>query len=518
MDNKSLIALLAGLGTAAGVAIYAIPKLIPSGGNGGGNQEPSPPPITGGFSAKIISSLTSALVNTPIDFTAQINGGQGPYSVTWSFGDGKVDSGESVTHVYTIPGTFLITCTILDVMNRRLQVYQYVAIGSNNVPQPPPPPPPTQTDVILGFSISPTSGQAPISVSGNVSVTDSRAAILWNWGDGTITQNQATPSKTYNSPGTFNGYCKVTNPDGKSEQKSFTIVVSPKPTSSSVISNFNPPVGSGVEDYTNFKSSIALGTPQLETSILWDWGDGTKVSGGLSKDHVYSSPGVYSFKVSATYKGVTETRTAQITVTTSATVPKGEIVVTNKIYNRYFFYGNFQGTGLSFAWNFGDGKTGTGKTIDHVYSSPGSYLVLCTVTDSLGQKQSDTVTVSVSNSDVAPKEGDAVVTIVEPMKLLSYQIVNGVANYQLQSNVKTKNMRSDISINATLYIKVLTIEADNTSKTLFNTNFVISVPPSGEVIKTFTTGLLSTAESPFFVTAQLFVGSDLIADYDSQVL
>jgi PKD repeat protein len=41
----------------------------------------------------------------------------------------------------------------------------------------------------------------------------------------------------------------------------------------------------------------------------------------------------------------------------------------------------FLGTAQSYAWNFGDGGTGSGKTADHVYGAPGDYTVTLTATD-----------------------------------------------------------------------------------------------------------------------------------------
>jgi PKD repeat protein len=44
------------------------------------------------------------------------------------------------------------------------------------------------------------------------------------------------------------------------------------------------------------------------------------------------------------------------------------------------------GTIASYAWDFGDGTTGTGASATHAYQSAGTYTVRLTVTDSAGQK------------------------------------------------------------------------------------------------------------------------------------
>jgi PKD repeat protein len=44
------------------------------------------------------------------------------------------------------------------------------------------------------------------------------------------------------------------------------------------------------------------------------------------------------------------------------------------------------GTIVSYAWDFGDGATGTGASPAHAYAGPGTYTVRLTVTDHAGQK------------------------------------------------------------------------------------------------------------------------------------
>jgi len=52
------------------------------------------------------------------------------------------------------------------------------------------------------------------------------------------------------------------------------------------------------------------------------------------------------------------------------------------------------GSWSSFAWDFGDGTTGTGAAIDHVYTAPGNYLVTLTAIDASGQVGQATVQIT----------------------------------------------------------------------------------------------------------------------------
>ncbi|HXG56965.1 MAG TPA: PKD domain-containing protein, partial [Vicinamibacterales bacterium] len=49
----------------------------------------------------------------------------------------------------------------------------------------------------------------------------------------------------------------------------------------------------------------------------------------------------------------------------------------------------------SFRWDFGDGGTGTGRTITHTYTAPGTYFVRLTITDALGRAAFTTKSITV---------------------------------------------------------------------------------------------------------------------------
>jgi PKD repeat protein len=64
-----------------------------------------------------------------------------------------------------------------------------------------------------------------------------------------------------------------------------------------------------------------------------------------------------------------------------------------------------EGPVASYAWDFGDGQTGTGKTASRTYAAAGTYPVKLTVTDSAGATGTVTRTVTVSGGTTPPPVG-----------------------------------------------------------------------------------------------------------------
>jgi len=71
---------------------------------------------------------------------------------------------------------------------------------------------------------------------------------------------------------------------------------------------------------------------------------------------------------------------------------------------------------VSWDWNFGDDSTGSGETVDHVYSAEGLYKVTLTVTDNEGYTDTSEATVEIAKpaESSAPSTGDDTAPIVPP--------------------------------------------------------------------------------------------------------
>jgi YVTN family beta-propeller protein len=112
-----------------------------------------------------------------------------------------------------------------------------------------------------------------------------------------------------------------------------------------------------------------------------------------------SAPGPLSVGVTVTDSNGVSVRSANVTVAVanalSATISAS--AVTASVGQSIAFTASASGgTGATtYAWQFGDGSTGTGSTASHAYATPGNYSVTLWVNDTVGGTFEKTVTITV---------------------------------------------------------------------------------------------------------------------------
>jgi hypothetical protein len=90
----------------------------------------------------------------------------------------------------------------------------------------------------------------------------------------------------------------------------------------------------------------------------------------------------------------------------SFTVSPGGTAITGVTFFQYA--GTATGTGLTYAWKFGDGTTASGPTATHLYLVSGSYNVVLTVTNSSGSATAANISTarSISGDWASPINGN----------------------------------------------------------------------------------------------------------------
>lgn len=141
-------------------------------------------------------------------------------------------------------------------------------------------------------------------------------------------------------------------------------------------------------------------------SYAWDFGDGATGS-GASAQHAYAAAGTYTVTLTVTDDaGATATTTSAVTVVAPAhdnVAPTASFTSTTADLSASFdatASTDADGTIGSYAWDFGDGATGSGANAQHVYAAAGTYTVTLTVTDDAGATGTTVSTVTVTDPPV----------------------------------------------------------------------------------------------------------------------
>jgi PKD repeat protein len=72
------------------------------------------------LAVEITSSDTEGVAPATFDFEANVTGGTVPYTYSWDFGDGSVESDddETIDHTFDVAGNYTISATVTDSTGR----------------------------------------------------------------------------------------------------------------------------------------------------------------------------------------------------------------------------------------------------------------------------------------------------------------------------------------------------------------------------------------------------------------
>jgi len=259
------------------------------------------------------------------------------------------------------------------------------------------------------FTADPTSGVAPLEVAFNASnSSDSDGTIVsyaWDFKDGE-TGNGETISHTFSSIGSYNVMLTVTDNDGATDSITKTINVT-ETLNQSPIASFTADPTFGVAPLeVAFNASNSSDPDGSITSYAWDFKDG-ETGNGETISHTFSSIGSYNVMLTVTdndgatdliTKTINVTETSNQSPTASFTAdPTSGVAPLEVSFNASNSY-DPDGSIISYAWDFKDGATGSGQTINHTFSSIGSYNAELTVTDNEGATDSTAKTITVTET------------------------------------------------------------------------------------------------------------------------
>ncbi len=137
-------------------------------------------------------------------------------SYTWDFGDGKTASGRTVSHAYSVAGTYVATLRVTDGIGRSASTTQSITVGAASGPT-------------AAFDVSPTDPLVSQPVNFNAAASTAPAgrridSYTWDFGDGTFGSGQIV-SHSYGLPRSYTVVLTVNDDTGKKATTSKAVSV-----------------------------------------------------------------------------------------------------------------------------------------------------------------------------------------------------------------------------------------------------------------------------------------------------
>lgn len=331
-----------------------------------------------GSTPAIIANPTSG----PVPLTVDFEGSSGGYPVDWlwEYGDLLYDHGQYATHTYTDTGIYTVTLTAY--YNDRDPVSTTT---------------PIEVDPVADFTMTPSVGNAPLTVQFTDESLGTISAYSW-WASDGWTTSVKNPSYTFTQSGTYLVKHGVETPEGLYDESSQYINVYPT-------ADFTWYPSQGDEPLTVQFIDTSLGGGILST---WDFGDGTSATfydepGQSAPVHVYEQLG--SYEVTLTRMGynylpdyITKT------VNLMERPPVADFTASPRSGSKPLtvdFIDQSSGEPTDWYWDFNnDGIVdSTSKNPSYTYSANGDYTVKLTVTNA-GGSDSETKAAYIRVSDV----------------------------------------------------------------------------------------------------------------------
>lgn len=307
-------------------------------------------------------SVTGGCTPLAVSFTDNSTPGSGTISsIVWDFGDGNTAQGATASHTYTVGGSFSVTTIVENSFGCRKSLTMPNLINADETPN-------------VDFTAdAPGSCVTPHTV--NFRATGSGAATFaWTFGDGGTSTGQF-PAHTYTAEGRYNVVLTARSTQGCERVVSKPAFVAIERTRTDFVVDGNACAETNV--------TLRNTTTPAATYSYWVLPDG-RTSTATNPTFYFAAPGTYNITLTSGPAGCEETVSKTITVHPK---PQAAFTASPQSGCATPFSTQFtsQSTGATtYAWDFGDGETGTGDAPAHSYRNYGSYDVRLLVTSAQG--------------------------------------------------------------------------------------------------------------------------------------
>ncbi|MFZ9942277.1 MAG: PKD domain-containing protein [Bacteroidia bacterium] len=311
--------------------------------------------------AFVADTLVTCNANQVITFTALTSSA----NYTWYFGDGGSLSGTSgtVQYVYGSAGVYTVTLVTTNAFGcvDTATISNYITIKNN--PRP-----------IINVSGGLNSC---VPVYPSISTpTGNLHSILWNFGNNT-TSTQPSSNQVYTVPGTYNISLNVIYNNGCVNSNS--VVLNARPLTSAYFTVSND---TGCAPFT---TTLIHQYPGPNLTYQWQLVNGTTPGTSANQTVTYPNAGVYLPSLTVTNAfGCSNTQIATSPIVVSSVNAQFTADDIDGCPPHTVNFSHPGGPGLSYLWNFGNGQTSNLQNPSHTYTTPGSFTVSLTVTNTIG--------------------------------------------------------------------------------------------------------------------------------------
>ncbi len=277
-------------------------------------------------------------------------------SWAWDFGDGNLSSDQNPQHAYLNSGVFDVQLIVAN---------QHACAGTATLPMEIFQIPDAQINVVPGNTVC---AQSPLSFQG----TDNNGTVVvdwqWDFGDGTALVTGQNAIHSYTNAGVYQVTLTTNNQNNCSDVVTTTVFINSLPQCDFSMS---PNDSSCVNEVIAFSG---VGTADI---INWSWqfGDGTTGT-GQNTTHAYLTDGTFSVISIVTNGNGCENTASHTRVLVDMSALDFTITPPTSCQN-YLVEMNGVGEANFTPWNwdFGDGNSTVGHSVDHTYLQADTVIV-----------------------------------------------------------------------------------------------------------------------------------------------
>lgn len=321
-------------------------------------------------------------VNSPTDanlkseFEALVSNGVGPFNYTWTL-DSHTLYGKDVNYTFSSSGIYQIGLTIVDSVSQSSSASYTETVD---------PSPSVRINSEYGSTVD-------VNVNDSLSASVSGGVPGYNYTwyvDGVAVNQSSSFGYSFSSTGTYTVEIQIVDKYGETNSSSLTITVEPR-----VGVNIYGPSNTDINTQTVYEANATLSSGDKVVNTTW-YLSGQKITTGLLDSGLFlelivPDRGTYNLSVQVTDSGGSTNSTYKIITVnplpTVAIIPS-YVTLDTGISDQFTSSETGGASPLSYRWAVNGNVVGASSTLDYTFSSPGTFEVVLTVKDSVGNTAS----------------------------------------------------------------------------------------------------------------------------------